>query len=382
MITIKYLVHRGGAYYWTPSPKLRKAGWPAEALGRDRAAAIARAEAINAQVDRWLDGAAAKAARKADGRRTVADLIADYKGSRHYLERRASTRRGYDHCLSMIRKIFGDLRPSAITPVAVEDAYTRMCKRTASGANATFRVLRLLLAHGERCGDIPKGSNPCRSMKMTGLPPTGRVWSRQAVEAFVAAADAMGRHSMGTAVLVNSWAGQRQGDILALTRGQYVDGELRIRQSKTGAAVAPAVGMVPAIAARLAAETARQDAAKVVALRDAADRPLIVCEATGRAWKADHFRHAFAEVRAAAAERARAAGDDALAAELAALTFLHLRHTAITRLAEAGAPLQEIADITGHTYASVDKIMERYLVRTGAMGRQAFQRRLDAEGRG
>lgn len=379
MIKIEYLVERGGGYYWTPSPKLRKAGWPAEPLGRDRATAIARALDINDQVARWKAGAIAGAARKADakaaGRRSVDDLIADYKQSRHWTDLAPATRRGYDQCLQRLAAWFGDKPPAAITPPIVEKIYVAMHARTPAFANATFRVLRLLLSHAERTGDIPKGSNPCARMKLRGTPPSGRRWSEAAIAAFVDAADALDRHSVGTAVWVNAWTGQRQGDILAMTRGDYRGGELRICQSKTGAEAPIPVAMLPHVAARLDAALDRNGAAKVVRLGDAAaDRPIIVSETTGRAYKADNFRHVFAEIRTAATETAAAAGDHDLAADIAAVEFLHLRHTAATRLAEHGATIPEIAAITGHSETAATQILERYLVRTTALARSAFAR--------
>jgi integrase len=73
------------------------------------------------------------------------------------------------------------------------------------------------------------------------------------------------------------------------------------------------------------------------------------------------------------------ADPDALTVRGADLTFMHLRHTAITRLGEAGCPPHEIAAISGHSLKTVTDILERYLVRTAAIARVAFQRRLDAE---
>lgn len=43
-------------------------------------------------------------------------------------------------------------------------------------------------------------------------------------------------------------------------------------------------------------------------------------------------------------------------------------------------PLSCIASITGHTIRSVETIIERYLIRTGAMARAAFRKRLEQEG--
>jgi hypothetical protein len=92
------------------------------------------------------------------------------------------------------------------------------------------------------------------------------------------------------------------------------------------------VDMAPALAARVAPELARHKE------RGLATPYLIVCESTRRPWQGDHFRHTFSELRRVAARRAEAAGDVELAADIRARQFMHLRHTAVTRLAEAGRP--------------------------------------------
>jgi integrase len=201
------------------------------------------------------------------------------------------------------------------------------------------------------------------------------VWSPEAVAAFVASADRLGLYSIGTAVALDEWLGQREGDVLALTRAQYRGGVLHVKQSKTGAQVELPLAGVPALAARLEAELARQAVRKVTAL----DATLIISEATRRPYKGEHFSHAFARVREKAAAAARAAGYEALAVELAQVKFMHLRHTAVTRLAEAGASIPQIGAITGHTIGSINSILGHYLVHTRELARGAFELRLAKE---
>jgi len=45
---------------------------------------------------------------------------------------------------------------------------------------------------------------------------------------------------------------------------------------------------------------------------------------------------------------------------LAELQFRHLRHTAVTRLAEAGVSDSRIASVTGHSPRSIVSIIDRY----------------------
>jgi len=73
---------------------------------------------------------------------------------------------------------------------------------------------------------------------------------------------------------------------------------------------------------------------------------------------------------------------DAAAADhagLAGLCFMHLRHTAVTRLAELGCSTRLIANVTGHAEEHCAKIIARYLVTTEAGARTAFAIRLEAE---
>jgi hypothetical protein len=64
------------------------------------------------------------------------------------------------------------------------------------------------------------------------------------------------------------------------------------------------------------------------------------------------------------------------------LWFMHLRHTAVPRLAEAGCEVPLISAVTGYSPKSVDQILSRYLIRTRAQAALAFQKRLAAEGNG
>jgi len=83
--------------------------------------------------------------------------------------------------------------------------------------------------------------------------------------------------------------------------------------------------------------------------------PLIFTTATGRAWQKRYVARHFEIARAKAAEALP---------EVAALHFHDTRGTAITMLAEAGCSVPEIAAITGHSYRSVNSILEKYLPRT------------------
>lgn len=404
-IKVPYLVEkpgrRGPRYFWQPSKELRALGWRSERLRRpdgmavtDAAEAVAIAQARNDELARWRAGQASPRRRDAKAG-TLDAMIVAYKRSKAFLRLRPSTQRVYRQSLERISHWAGDMQAAALTPGLVQKFYDSMAEpavRIEDGrriavparlglANGTIRVLRLLLEWGRRADMV--ADNAARRPGLRDGAAKGRLWSPAAVAAFVAAADRMGWHSVGTAVLLDEWIGQREGDVLALTRGIWHDGALHLTQSKTGAAVVLPIGMVQPLVARLEAELAR---GRVVPLAQPAAAPLLVCETTGRPWKGDHFRHTFSAIRAAAAAGFPADDDHpepvAGCPELAGLWFMHLRHTAVTRLAEAKCPLPLIAAVTGHSLATVEAIVDRYLIRTAAMAREAFRLRLDMEGKG
>lgn len=451
---VRYLVVKAGRrhgelprYFWQPSAVLRKLGFEARRVPDNwrevkdarelEAAAIAEAQELNADLDRRrpeLEGAAAVTRRRpaSSGARTVNALVDLYKKSEDYADLAPATRRGYDQCLERVSLWAGDAPVRVVTAKRVQVLKKNM-RATPSFANAVIRVLRLLLEFGIREEWLVV--NAARKPKLLGTDPSGLCWPRAAVDLFVAAADRLERWSIGTAVLVDEWIGQREGDVLRLPRRlvqRNLDGTVTLRQRKGGVAVSLPIGAVPRLVGRCEEELARLEAR----FKDAAVQPatLIVSEATGQPYKEDYFRHEFARVRLAMADGMRAAAgfrkladgswwSDEVAARLDNLAkkeqraamaaaarraaafevdylmpgrdsedpeafllyvedlqFMHLRHTAVTRLAEAECSDELISVITGHSLASIKTILKRYLVRTRKLATLAFQKRLAAEG--
>lgn len=401
---IRHLVCRPGAtgalprYFWQPSSALRRLGWRPVRVPDDwrrhddaeqlHAAAIAAAEAINARLDaaRDREALASVPAPPVPTGRTLGELVAAYEASRDFTGLRDNTRRSYRQSLRKLDAWGADSPLRAIDPVRVQNLLDALAA-TPSYANAVVRVLRLVLAWGRRKGWVR--SNAAVAPKLASTETTGIIWPHGAPEAFAAAADALGLASIGTAVLLNEWLGQREADILRMPRNVYRHGSLVLRQAKTGATVSLPIDLVPRLKARLDATLALHTA------REAAGRPalttILLAEATGRPWATDHFRHAFARVRAKLAEThpyfetdhllpGRDMTDpDAYRIATGDLTFMRLRHTAVTRLAEAGCDVPLIASVTGHAEASILPLLKRYMIRTATLARLAFERRLDAE---
>lgn len=417
MAKIRHFIERqsGGRvlFYWQPSAELRAQGWINHRLPDDRAAALAKAESLNLELDAWRRGEAAPNAPAAAAKRgkratpgSVEALIRDYRLSRWWLKLAPRTREEYQWALNAIEAWAGDMPARAITGPAVEAFYqsqlrrvegqgrARRVKETPAKAHAALRVLRLLLGVGERLGYLPKGSNPATAPGISLVRQREPVlWSPAAVRHMVQVADRLGWRSLGTAILLNEWLGQREADVLGLPPWSMDQGTLVLQQGKTRRRVALAIHLVPHLVARLTAEAerAKHETPKVVRLDPKAGklRPVLLRhEGTGQQWNRHTFGHVFAEVRAAAAKGLPADPARGLPAVeampgCADLRFMELRHTAVTRLHEAGVDELGIASITGHTPGSVRAILDRhYLVRTAKAGENAFRKRLAAEGEG
>jgi hypothetical protein len=212
--------------------------------------------------------------------------------------------------------------------------------------------------------------------------------------ALVRAADALERPSIGDAVMLGLFTGQRQNDRLTIGDDGIIDGRRRFKQRKTNMVVE--IKEAPALLARL--DDARKRVSALMLKTGVRERPntIIVDESTCAPYESNAYRHRFSDVRTIAIHgwiegetagqaiargeriRDRAASDPGdIAWKIPPCPSLgrdnngnwdpkrdqDLRDTCVTLLYRAGNDLQRIADVTGHTYASVKTIVENYLAR-------------------
>jgi hypothetical protein len=379
---VRHLVEKTGAHgprwFWQPSAKLRAQGWRAQRLGANTLAeAVAQAEALNAELDTWREqqGAEGRPKKRAPAG-TVLALIADYKASKWHTQLAPRTARDYGHYLDAIATWAGDMPARAITPRAVQAFHDAMASRTEgkgrarrtistpSRAAAAVRVLSALLGAGVRLGYVASNaaSRPGLSVARQREPV---LWTAAMVDHMVATADRLGWHSQGTAMLLNSWCGQRQADVLALPPYSLATGAIVLRQGKRGRKVALPVHLVPHLVARLEADRQRPGTL-------ASTTHLLLHEGTGRPWQGFTFTHVFADIRAEAAKTMPACAD---------LRWMELRHSAVTMLHQAGVDALGISTITGHSPATVQAILDKhYLIRTKEGAEAAFKARMAKEG--
>lgn len=249
---------------------------------------------------------------------------------------------------------------------------------------ATARAMRAALIGAYAWGITARlvSHNPAAGMATT-LPvpaPRLRVGSMAEMRHLVAAADAIGRADVGDAIVLGLWTGQRQQSRIELCDGQITADGILFRQGKKHGEplLIPAA---PELAKRLAAARERRRGWRV-------NYPHVVLDEVSKApFKADWYRHVYAQVRKAATNGVLEDGtvppkplSPTLRvryrlkpmASLAGFRDQDLRDTAVTWLAIAGSTKAEISSITGHSPKSIDDILKHYLGQHPDLARSAI----------
>lgn len=365
MLRIRYLIRKPGRagttrFFWQPHRRLLKEGFRPQRLSDIESQAMIEAEELNRRLDAWRDGIASAPAKVQED--SVTALIRDYKKSRFWIDLAPKTKQSYALYTTLIERWAGDAPARTITPPLVQRLYEAH-QHTPAKASYMIRVLRVVMSHAERLGWIPKGSNPASKPMIKYRAAKGKPWSPAAVATFVRHADRLDEFAIGTAVYINEWFGQRLGDLLEIKGSDYKNGSITLDQNKTGASVTLPVDQVPHIRDRIHEQIMRNKNP---------DGPIIQ-KADGTGMSVSWVSHRSAEIRDAGV---------ADCPDLVGLILKDLRHTAVQRLAEAGAQIPEIAAITGHSFRTAQSIIDRYNVRTIRMAQSAFTKRLNAQTKG
>ena len=326
---------------------------------------------------------------------TVAALLRDWLASDDVKALAQSTQAGYAQCVDAVlwqprdpsssaasgasevrdgsrkrkREEFSRAPVAALDAAEVKDFYLYLKQaRGWHAALACIAVVRAACSWARTDTRWRLKYNPAERLRLAR--PAGRIviYTDAEIRALLAAADSLGRASIGDAVLLGLFTGQRQGDRLALADFGLADGRRQLRQSKTGAVVA--IPETPQLRARL--EAARARVAAIALKRGTRPATIVVDESTGLPYNEHTYRHVFDDVRALAIK----GSNEFALAPCPSLTWLKadgepdsksdqdLRDTAVTWLARAGCTLPEIAAITGHSPRSIHDILKRYLALT------------------
>jgi integrase len=335
-VSIPYFRTAPSGYYWEPSIRLRRLGCTPEPLGKDLGLALARAKALNAEA----------AAGKPDVGQvrpgTVTWLIRQWQASPAWDALANDTKQSYSMSFKAIEAWCGEYPPRAVTRKAIK-AWQRGLIENRSRAIANIVLTRLHkimeMARDEGLIEI----NPASRLGLRKVGGNREPWTRDEIDAVRSSAIEMGRPSVALAVLLAANLGQRESDILKLSRSRYdaATGIFDIVQQKTRRRI----GVPATIELR-----AFLDAAPTIS------PVFVISEATGAPYGRGTFQNLFRRVR-------RAAG---LPDER---HFRDLRHTMATMLGEAGCTDEEIRAITGHADRAV---VARYVRPNTAMAENAI----------
>lgn len=412
-IHIKGLVAKktagGIRYYWEPNAIERRAGWKGMPLGLDAITAAQKAQTRNQEVEGWkAGGASPRAVKKYLKPKTFGAIIAQYR--RDHLSKKAPlTIKSANAALTRLETWAGDQPVHYITRARVRVLRDAMMAPAAKGgighhpAFATLKMLRGVFTWA--IAEELVESNPALSFDLPTPEPRDQIWEPEDIALVDAAACKLGLPSIGFAVRLGEYIGQRQADMIQLGRAQWRDitmqcdrDQREMLASTTGPNAGRVMGFVlkqnkskrtvvvgqekrrvggravsVPVAGALREEIERRFAAQDEANRDrqVAVTTLLVDDRTGLPWQRAHFIRCFTSARDKAVEMARKAGDQDAAERLADLHFHDLRRTCVVRLFELGEDDTAIAAITGHQLETTRRILETYAPRTTKMAARA-----------
>lgn len=271
---------------------------------------------------------------------TVSLLIDKFKDSADWRALRESTRHVMTINLRAVEQKFGTMPIAALEDRRCRSIilawHEEVAKAHPRAADAKVQALQRVLSWAYDRALAP--ANPVESFKHAySSDRADKIWLPHHVAAMQKACGP----ELQLALLLALDTGQRQGDLLRLTWTGF-DGEaITLTQSKTRTRV-----FIPCSEPLRKALTAIKERKGVT----------ILTAPNGRPWTSDGFQKAWK-----AAFDAAQIKDD--------LHFHDLRGTAVTRLAEAGCTIPQIAAITGHKPQSAQRILESYLAMTPDLAR-------------
>ena len=247
--------------------------------------------------------------------------------------RSSASRRDYGRYLEELKGMWGDLRVEDLEPA---DVLALRDKRSATpgAANYLVRVLSLVISWG-----VPRGyrtDNPCEHVRKLKIGEGWEAWPWEAIELV----EKYGPPWMWQAVAVALYTGQRQADVLAMSRAKIRNGQIEVRQEKTGRhLVIPAHQKLLTVLASM-----KQDSVQVLT------------NTRGLPWTQNGFRASWNGVLEAPQQKhgVLPRPHPLWPIKRAGLVFHGLRKSAVVTLLEAGCTTAEVQAITGQSMQMVE----------------------------
>jgi integrase len=237
-----------------------------------------------------------------------------YFASPEFRTKKAGTQRSYRYIIDRLCLEHGDKRPALLHREHVIKLIAVHAEKPGM-AHAVRRSLRALMQHAVEIG--MRADDPTRDVRAIRAKGDGyHSWTEAEIAQFEKRHPIGSRTRLAFALLL--FTGQRRSDIVTMGRQHITDGELVVRQQKTGRTV-----WIPI----------HESLASIIAETPASNLTFLVTE-NGKPFTAPSFGNWFRD-------QCRTAGLDGCSAH-------GLRKAAARRLAEAGCSAHEIAAITGH----------------------------------
>lgn len=276
-----------------------------------------------------------------DHPKSFKSLVKSYRSSPEFAELAAATRRGYERHLDIIENKWGDLQVAGLQPVHVlklRDKY----RSTPATANALIRTLSALISWS-----VPRDyrtDNPCQHVRKLAIGEGWEPWPWEMIELL----EQHGPAWMWEAAAIALFTGQRQADVLAMTRAKVRNGMIEVRQEKTGRElVIPAHHKLLAVLASIEQRRKADNKQRTVQ---------ILSNTRGLPWTQDGFRASWNGALEAPKQRFGLLPNPhpLWPIRKAGLVFHGLRKSAVVTLLEAGCTDAEVAAITGQSRQMIE----------------------------
>lgn len=282
-------------------------------------------------------------------KRTMRVLVTHWKNTSAWDDLRPKTKKGYDTCIRHIlnwAELLNEPDPALLVQGNVEQLLAGFNHQPVT-RKAIRKVMRLIMKQAVSLGW--RSDNPVSDIRLKTPKAKFDIWEQEDVDAYVEAAERIGRKSIAVVILLEWEIGQRLTDVRGFRAGAEYDsakGVFRFHQSKTGNEVA-----IP-VSDKLRSLLAEQSEGEMFLFRE---------ETTGKAYTEERLSRAFGHVRKEVGGRH--------------LLLRWLRHSCVLQLARSDCTPTEIAAITGHAPGSVMRILDHYLRRDSQVATNAQKKR-------
>lgn len=321
---------RGKVYwYW------QRKGFPLTRLPDDEGQRFLRQLELNAVADARLaeSGRTPSGAPKyPEPSDSVRSVVAHYEASKRYRKLAPSTRVWYDAELRKILRLYGGVSIAGLSRQVVIDYIEGF--ETPRQQHAAATVLSCLFNEAMYRGMV--ASNPAQRLRLEPRVRREVMWKPAELDAFYGATREADP-AVCTYFMLARYTAQRPGDCLAMTWHQYDGATIRLRQQKTK---------------KLVETPAHIDLRRYLDALPKGSIPIIGGEP-------------HRTIRGRELEWRRKLG-------IERVRLSDLRRSAMVAMAEAGATIQGIAAVSGHSIEKTQQIMETYLPRTGKMAAGAI----------